>query len=121
MTGLDLDEGIRQYEAHLRQTAEVFNTYATKEGLGVRMDPERSLDAVKNGVGVARVASYWQRSDETGVVHATQLLTAIGCIIKMLEDNKRCGHVVGAMQSGKTTTSLALQWAGPILYLLTGH
>lgn len=25
------------------------------------------------------------------------------------------------MQSGKTTTSLALQWAGPILYMLTGH
>jgi hypothetical protein len=25
------------------------------------------------------------------------------------------------MQSGKTTTSLALQWAGPVLYLLTGN
>jgi hypothetical protein len=121
MSELDLDEGIRRYESHLRQTAKVFNDHANERGLGVQMDPERALGAIRNGVGLARVASYWQRSDDTGIVHDSQLVTAIDCVVEMLTDGKRCGHVVGAMQSGKTTTSLALQWAGPILYLLTGH
>ncbi|HVT58917.1 MAG TPA: hypothetical protein VHR45_10995 [Thermoanaerobaculia bacterium] len=109
MSENDLNEGIRRYEEHLRHAAQVFNDHATRKGLGVQMNPERALEAVRNGVGLARVASYWQRSDDTGIVHDSQLVTAIDCVVEMLKDNKRCGHVVGAMQSGKTTTSLALQ------------
>lgn len=121
MTMSDLDEGIRRYELHLLETAQAFNAYAAEKGLGVSMEPKRLLQAVKNGVGLARIASFWQRSDDTGIVHESQLRTAVDCMVQMLADNKRCGHVVGAMQSGKTTTSLALQWAGPILYLRTGR
>lgn len=121
MSEYDLDKGIRQYEEHLRLTATAFNTSAAEKGLGIRMNPDRVLEAIKNGVGLARVASFWQRTDDTGIVHDSQMVTAIDCILEMLVDSKRCGHVVGAMQSGKTTTSLALQWAGPILYMLTGH
>jgi len=121
MDRFDVDEGIRQYEAHLLDTAKRFNGYATAMGLGVRLSTERPLRALRDGIGLAKVAPFWQRLDDTGIVHDSQLKTAIECVVELLKDDKRCGHVVGAMQSGKTTTSLALQWAGPILYLLTAH
>jgi hypothetical protein len=117
----NVEEGLRQYEEHLLHTAEVFNGEAAAAGLMVRMNPERALAAVKSGVGLAKAAQFWSRTDDSGIVHDSQLVTAIKCIVEMLQDGKRCGHVVGAMQSGKTTTSLALQWAGPILYLLRGY
>lgn len=67
------------------------------------------------------MAPFWTRVDDTGIVHDSQLKTAIDCMVQLLNNQEqRCGHVLGAMQSGKTTTSLALQWAGPVLYLLRG-
>lgn len=85
------------------------------------MDAAPAIRALDSGIGLPRVASYWSRQDDTGVVHESQLRTAVKCVVQLLADQARCGHVVGAMQSGKTTTSLALQWAGPILYMLTGR
>src|ERR1041385_2739029 len=117
----NVEEGLKQYEDHLRRTAEVFNNKAATADLAIRMSPDRALAAVKNGIGLAKAAQFWTRTDDSGIVHDSQLVTAIECIVEMLKDGKRCGHVVGAMQSGKTTTSLALQWAGPILYLLRGY
>lgn len=119
----DLERGIQQYEQHLRHTAEVFNREASLARLDVRMNPDQAIAAVRSGVGLARVAPFWSRpeGDDAGIIHDSQLVTAIQSVVQMLKDETRCGHVVGAMQSGKTTTSLALQWAGPILYLLTGH
>jgi hypothetical protein len=121
MSTTDVDTGIQAYEQHLMTTARVFNDYARLKGLDIQMAPDRAIQAIKDGIGLARVAPFWSRSDDTGIVHDSQLQTAVECIIELLADQKRCGHVVGAMQSGKTTTSLALQWAGPILYLLTGR
>jgi hypothetical protein len=48
-------------------------------------------------------------------------MTALCCVGELLTNPKDNGLVLGAMQSGKTTTSLALQFAGPIVYLLTGR
>jgi hypothetical protein len=48
-------------------------------------------------------------------------MTALDCITELLENPGRNGVILGAMQSGKTTTSLALQFAGPIIYALTGR
>ncbi|MFN4310070.1 MAG: hypothetical protein ACK4FK_05695 [Ferrovibrio sp.] len=48
-------------------------------------------------------------------------MTALDCIGELLTAQTKNGLVLGAMQSGKTTTSLALQFAGPIVYLLTGR
>ncbi|HZS38881.1 MAG TPA: hypothetical protein VFF06_18740 [Polyangia bacterium] len=85
------------------------------------MDAARAVKSVSDGIGLARIAPFWSRVDDSGIVHETQLKTAIDCLVELRDSPKRCGHVVGAMQSGKTTTSLALQWAGPALYLLTGR
>lgn len=116
-----LKRGMDAYERHLRAIAQTFNDHAAEKGLALKMEPGPAIAAVRSGVGIARVAPYWEmRVDDTGVVHESQLKTAIDCIVELLRDEKRCGHVVGAMQSGKTTTSLALQWAAPALYLLKG-
>ena len=121
MSDADVEQGLKAYTAHLTRTAKVFNDHAKPLGLGVSMDPKRAIKAALSGIGLGRISSFWTRQDDTGIVHETQLMTAIECVMKLFEDAKRCGHVVGAMQSGKTTTSLALQWAGPILYRLTGR
>lgn len=115
-----LDKGLGSYITHLEQTVATFNRCASEAGLPLRMDATNAIAAVRSGVGLARVAAFWTRVDDSGIVHQTQLETALKCIVKLVEDSHRCGHVVGAMQSGKTTTSLALQWAGPALYLLKG-
>ncbi|MBU6321312.1 MAG: hypothetical protein KGI78_00440 [Patescibacteria group bacterium] len=85
------------------------------------MKPERAIKAIKDGVGIARVSSFWNSADHSGRVHDTQVRTVIDCMDHLLKKEQRWGHILGAMQSGKTTTSLALQWAGPITYLMTGR
>jgi hypothetical protein len=119
--GIQLSEGLETYIAHLGQTVATFNEWAAHRNLPVRMDAANAIAAVKSGVGLARVAPFWSREDDSGIVHDAQLRTVIECFVELDKDSHRCGHVVGAMQSGKTTTSLALQWAGPALYLLKGE
>jgi hypothetical protein len=116
----EIQAGIDQYEQHLLQMASVFNAHAAEKGLPVILDPTNVIASVRTGVLLASVASFWQREDDNGIVHESQIKTVIDCIHLLHTETARCGHVVGAMQSGKTTTSLALQWAGPVLYLLEG-
>src|SRR5690606_19376041 len=59
--------------------------------------------------------------DDSGIVHDSQIATAVDCLKELLAGEKGWGYVLGAMQSGKTTTSLALQWVGPIMYLIRGE
>jgi hypothetical protein len=120
MTKTEIEAGIKKYEAHLRETARVFNEYAKKKELPIGIDPTSMIASVESGVSLSSVASFWNREDDNGIVHETQIKTAVDCIHLLHTEKARCGHVVGAMQSGKTTTSLALQWAGPILYMIEG-
>jgi hypothetical protein len=70
----------------------------------------------------AQAVEYASRGgDDTGVVHDEQAKTAVECLYRLWRDERAQGLVLGAMLSGKTTTSLTLQWAGPALYLLTGQ
>lgn len=115
----ELDIGIAEYSEHLRETAEAFNVAAAEWDLPVRMDPSKAIRSIEEGINLSEVARYWRRQDDSGIVHQTQIRTAVECIPHILEGRRR-GHIVGAMQSGKTTTSLALQWVGPIMHLLTG-
>ncbi len=114
----ELARQIGEYERHLRTVCEVFNGAAERLGLSVRMNPDKAIAAID--VNLGEIAPFWSRVDDTGIVHEAQLKTAVECLAKLLNSSERCGHVLGAMQSGKTTTSLTLQWAGPVLYLLTG-
>lgn len=120
MDQVSLKQGLKLYEEHLTKTSEVFNDQAKKQGLRVSMDPAKAIAVARTGVNVARISSFWTRQDDTGIIHEAQLRTAVECISLLEKEEKQCGHVVGAMQSGKTTTSLALQWAGPVLYRLKG-
>jgi hypothetical protein len=97
----------------------VFNEQAQQLGLGVRLAADGAIEAVKRGMGIARVMRFCDREDDSGVLHGAQLMTALDCIGELLTAPQQNGLVLGAMQSGKTTTSLALQFAGPIVYLLT--
>ena len=118
MTEQMIEKGINDYISHLHETANVFNGYAKKIGLPIEIDPTNIITAVRTGVGLEAISSFWTREDDNGIVHETQIKTALDCVQELHTNAAKCGHVVGAMQSGKTTTSLALQWAGPILYLI---
>lgn len=110
---------IEEYAAHLSEVARLFNDHAATLGLGVTLDAERAVQAIKSGANISRVARYCDREDDSGVLHDSQLMTALECVGEILTAPQKNGLVLGAMQSGKTTTSLALQLAGPIVYMLT--
>src|SRR5258708_5393463 len=116
MDQAEFERGRGTYFAHLKLICSVFNDWAAVKHVPVRLNATDAIEAIMKGSGLAQVAPFWSRLDDTGVIHEEQLKTAIDCFTELLRDSKRCGHVVGAMQSGKTTTSLALQWAGPVLY-----
>lgn len=115
----DLRERIEIYVQHLEGIARIFNRHARQLGLGVRLDADREIESVRAGGGLPRVLRFLTREDDAGVLHEPQLMTALDCVGELLTSPHRSGLVLGAMQSGKTTTSLALQLAGPIVYLLT--
>lgn len=117
----DIQARVNEYVAHLERMAQVFTDHARDLGLGVRLDAGGAVAAVRSGTGIARVMRFCERHDDSGVLHDAQLMTALNCIGELLTAPTNTGLVLGAMQSGKTTTSLALQFAGPIVYLLTGR
>ncbi|MDF2812049.1 MAG: hypothetical protein K0S56_3080 [Microvirga sp.] len=112
---------VEGYVAHLEELQRVFNSHAEGLSLPVRLDVTSVVDAVRSGLILDRVGSYFTRPDDSGVLHDAQLMTALDCITQLLSNAGQNGVVLGAMQSGKTTTSLALQFAGPIIYALTGR
>jgi hypothetical protein len=116
-----LHDDVEGYVAHLEALQSVFNAHAAEIGLNARIDVQGPVDAVRHGIILDRVGSFFTREDDSGVLHDAQLMTAMDCIREMLENPGQNGVVLGAMQSGKTTTSLALQLAGPIIYTLTGR
>ncbi|MGD0192279.1 MAG: hypothetical protein ABSD74_16190, partial [Rhizomicrobium sp.] len=112
---------VDEYIAHLEKIEGAFNTHARELGLGVRLEAKGAIAAINHGAGIARVMRFSDRVDDSGVLHDAQLMTALDCIGELLTSPRSNGLVLGAMQSGKTTTSLALQFAGPIIHLLTGR
>ena len=121
VTPIDVHQRVAQYGDHLQDITRVFNDHARDLGLGVRLDPKGAIAGVKAGTGVSRVMRFCERADDSGVLHDSQLMTALNCIGELLTSPRKNGLVLGAMQSGKTTTSLALQFAGPVVYLLAGR
>ncbi|MDM9645562.1 hypothetical protein [Rhizobium sp. S163] len=114
-------EGVNSYIEHLHNLELVFNRHSREVGLGVLISVADTIAAARSGMLLDRVGSFFQREDDSGVLHEAQLLTAVDCILRMIDNPGQNGVVLGAMQSGKTTTSLALQFAGPIIYALTGR
>ncbi len=122
VTSEDVQRGVNEYVAHLEKIARVFTEHAQELGLGVRLDAAGAIQAVKGGTGFARVMRFCGRPDDSGVIHDSQLMTALDCVGELLTSPQHNGLVLGAMQSGKTTSlAFAFQFAGPIVYLLTGR
>jgi hypothetical protein len=121
ITKADVLKRVKEYVDHLESIARVFNDYSLELGLGVLLDPKNAIQSVKSAIGLARVMRFCDRVDDSGVLHDAQLMTALKCVGELLTAPQNNGLVLGAMQSGKTTTSLALQFAGPIIYLLKGR
>jgi hypothetical protein len=119
--GPDVHEGIEEYVRHLQELEEVFNRQADEIDLGVSIDVRSAINAAREGTSLADIASFFDREDDSGVLHPEQLSTALSCVVNMVENPQQNGIVLGAMQSGKTTTSLAMQFAGPIIYAITGR
>src|ERR1700733_2918774 len=117
----DVQRRVDEYVNHLEKIAGIFTDHARELGLGVRLSAERAIQAVRTGNGFARVMRFCDRVDDSGVLHDAQLMTALDCVGELLTSPRHNGLVLGAMQSGKTTTSIALQFAGPIVYQLTGR
>src|ERR1700722_13211548 len=117
---VDVHARVKEYADHLHKIAGIFDAHARERGLGVRLDAERAIQVVKSG-NVSRAMRFCDRLDDSGVLHDAQLMTALDCVGELLTAPQNNGLVLGAMQSGKTTTSLALQFAGPIVYLLTSR
>jgi hypothetical protein len=117
----DFDRQMEDYVSHLEELQRVFNEHAESMSVPVRLDVKSVVDGVRSGLLLDRVSPYFVRPDDSGVLHDAQLMTALDCIAALLGNPGQNGVVLGAMQSGKTTTSLALQFAGPIIYALTGR
>ncbi len=117
----DFSQQVELYVTHLQRLAEVFNEHSQEIRLGVRMDVDGAIRLARSGDSLASIRSFFNREDDSGVLHAEQLTTALDCIARMIENPGQSGIVLGAMQSGKTTTSLAMQFAGPAIYALTGR
>lgn len=116
-----LADKVETYVRHLEHLVQVFNARALEIGLGVRLDATRAINAGRSFSSIAKIFRFLERKDDSGVLHDEQLRTAVDCVAQMLVEPKRNGLILGAMQSGKTTSSLALQFAGPVIYLLTGR
>lgn len=118
---IDPQKQLVEYITHLELIAKVFNQRSEELGLGVSLNPNQVISAVRSGLYYGKVKRFAEREDDSGVLHDSQLMTALDCVGELLTSPHKNGVVLGAMQSGKTTTSIALQFAGPIVYQLTGR
>ncbi len=111
----DLRAKIQEYKSHLEAVAHDFNEYARAEHLGVILNASSGIAAASDlHTSLNKVAPFLTRPDDTGVLHREQLVTAIDAMIAILRNPGEAGLILGALQSGKTTTGLALQLLGPV-------
>ena len=111
---------IRGFTKHLEDVASAFNQQSDARGLGVHLDVSDLVDQTRRGRNYKSILSFF-RSDRPGVLYREQIVTAVDAIIELIESPYNLGLILGALQSGKTTTALALQFAGPAVYLVTGQ
>ena len=119
MSRAKLDKQIEAFIAHLQEVASAFNAQSDVRGLGVHLDVSDLVDQTSRGRNYRSILSFFS-TDRPGVLHREQIITAVDSIVQIIESKYNLGLILGALQSGKTTTALALQFAGPAVYLVTG-
>ena len=95
-------------------------TQSDTRGLGVHLDVSDLVDQTRRGRNYRSILSFFA-ADRPGVLYREQIITAVDAIVELIESPYNLGLILGALQSGKTTTALALQFAGPAVYLVTGQ
>ena len=111
---------IQQFTQHLQEVAAAFNHQSSICGLGISLDVADLIDQTRRGRNYKCIQSFF-KADPPGVLYHEQIVTAVDAIVQIIESPYNLGLVLGALQSGKTTTALALQFAGPAVYLVTGQ
>jgi hypothetical protein len=114
------EDRVRAFVDHLRDVERWFNEASKKYELRVTVSAEAVIEALESGIGTKRASEYLNREDESGILHQEQIETAMAAIDRVLNDEHNGGLIKGAMQSGKTTASLAMQLVAPIYYLKKG-
>ena len=111
---------MQAFADHLDEVANAFNTQSDARGLGVHLDVSDLKQQTRSGRKYRSILSFFD-NDRPGVLFREQIVTAVDAIVEIIESPYNLGLVLGALQSGKTTTALALQFAGPASYLVTGQ
>lgn len=111
---------VAKFKAHLKDVACWFNEASRECNLGVKISSKEAERAAEGSELVAAIA-YCDGQDDSGILHKEQVRTAVRATREILVNPLKAGLILGAMQSGKTTTSLALQFAGPVFYLVKGQ
>ena len=120
MTDAEIQACLKDFEEHLLEVERVFNTQSDVRGLGVHLDVSDLVNQTRRGRNYRSLLSFFS-ADRPGVLYREQILTAVDAIVSIIESPYNLGLILGALQSGKTTTALALQFAGPAVYLVTGQ
>src|SRR5580704_12529564 len=114
----ELNSTVDDFIAHLREITSAFNEYAGIKGLPVVMNPLKAIENLKSGINLHRVFAFWSNSE--GGMGVAFVKTALDCFYELCTKKIICGHIIGSPEEVRMATSLALQWAGPIFYQLTG-
>lgn len=118
-TASDFAKAKKEFLSHVEALATAFNTASKLLGLGVRLSTRRLKMEVE--VNPAIITTYFDGSDRGGRIYENQIRTAVDAIKFLIENPEMSLLILGALQSGKTGTSNALHFFGPINYLITGR
>ena len=113
-------EQIQHFVDHLFEVESAFNSQSDAKGLGVHLCVKDLVEQTRRGRNYKIILNFFA-GDRPGALYPEQIITTVDAIIEIIESPYNLGLILGALQSGKTTTALGLQFAGPAVYLVTGQ